>query len=77
MYIAALILTIIGWLFQGYETIIKKSRNISIVLPATYCVACVLYGINSFGADEVLYGVIDIVLAVFTALILFYLVNKK
>jgi hypothetical protein len=77
MYIAALILTVIGWLFQGYETIIKKSRNVSIFLPATYCVACILWGINSFNIGDALYGVLDIGVAILTALITLYLVNKK
>jgi len=63
MYIAALILTLVGWLFQGYETVIRKTHRINIFLPVTYFAACILFGINSIQTDEILLGVIDIVIA--------------
>ena len=77
MYLAGLILTVIGWLFQGYETVIRKTHRINIFLPITYCVACVLFGINSLQIDEVLFGVIDLVLAAIIAVVVFILVSKK
>ena len=77
MYLAGLILSLAGWLFQGYETLIRKTHRINIFLPVTYCIACVLFGINSFQVDEVLFGVIDIVLAAIIALVVFILISKR
>jgi hypothetical protein len=77
MYIAGLILTLIGWLFQGYETFIRKTHRINVFLPVTYCVACVLFGINSFQTDEILFGVIDIVIALIAGAISFFIIAKK
>ena len=77
MYIAGLILTLVGWLFQGYETVIRKTHRINIVLPVTYFAACILFGINSFQADEILFGVIDIVIAAIIALVIFIYISKR
>jgi len=43
----------------------------------TYCVACVLFGINSFQTDEILFGVIDIVIALIAGAISFFIIAKK
>jgi hypothetical protein len=77
MYLAGLILSLAGWLFQGYETLIRKTHRINIFLPVTYCIACVLFGINSFQTDEILFGVIDIVVAVIIAVIAVFLFLKR
>ncbi|MDD4923745.1 MAG: hypothetical protein PHF74_02775 [Dehalococcoidales bacterium] len=77
MYIAGLILSLAGWLFQGYETLIRKTHRINIFLPVTYCAACVLFGINSFQMDEILFGVLDILIAVIVAVIAVFLFLKR
>jgi hypothetical protein len=77
MYLAGLILTVIGWLFQGYETVIRKTHRINIFLPITYFIACILFGVNSIQIDEILFGVIDIVIAAIIAVIVFILITKK
>ncbi len=77
MYLAGLILSLAGWFFQGYETLIKKTHRINIFLPVTYCIACVLFGINSFQADEILFGVLDILIAVIVAAIAVFLFLKR
>ena len=77
MYIAGLILTLAGWLLQGYETLIRKTHRINIFLPVTYCVACVLFGINSFQMDDILFGVLDLLIAVIVAAIAVFLLLKK
>lgn len=73
LYFAALILTIIAWAFQLYETLIKKTRNINIVLPLAYGIACVLFGIYSFiGGDtlSVILEIVTIILAIVVFIVL-------
>jgi hypothetical protein len=77
MYLAGLVMTLVGWLFQGYETFIRKTHRINIFLPVSYCIACVLFGINSFQADEILFGVLDIIIAIITAVISYYIIARK
>jgi hypothetical protein len=77
MYLAGLLVTLVGWLFQGYETVIRKTHRINIFLPVAYCIACVLFGINSIQIDEILFGVIDICIAAIIAVIVFILVSKR
>jgi hypothetical protein len=77
MYIAGLILSLAGWLFQGYETLIRKTHRINIFLPVTYCVACVLFAVNSFQMDDILFGVLDILVAVIVAAIAVFLFLKR
>jgi len=79
MYLIALVVTIIGWLFQFYQTVIKKEKNLNPVLPAAYAVACVLFGINSFTGGETAFGTMDIVCAAITAVvfIVFIVMNKQ
>jgi hypothetical protein len=77
MYIAGLILTLVGWLFQGYETFIRKTHRINIFLPGTYFVACVLFGVNSLQTGEILFGVLDILIAIIVAIIVVFLFLKK
>lgn len=64
MYLAALVLTLIGWGFQLYETLVKKTRHINAVLPITYLAACLLFGINSFMGGDIASFVLDLVIAV-------------
>ena len=77
MYLAGLVMTLVGWLFQGYETFIRKTHRINIFLPVSYCIACVLFGINSFQADEILFGVLDIIIGIITAVISYYIIARK
>jgi hypothetical protein len=77
MYLAGLVMTLVGWLFQGYETFIRKTHRINIFLPVSYCIACVLFGINSFRIDEILFGVLDIIIAIITAVISYYIIARK
>ncbi len=77
MYLAALIFTIIGWGFQLYETLIKKTRNINIFLPLAYFVACVLFGISSLTAGDILYTIIDAVCAILAAIVFIALATRK
>jgi hypothetical protein len=77
MYLAALILTVAGWAFQAYETLIKKTRSISVILPFTYCVACILFGITSLAAGDILYAVLDLIVAILAALVFVVLVIRK
>ncbi len=77
MYIAGLILSLAGWLFQGYETFIRKTHRINIFLPVTYCIACALFGINSFQVDDILFGVLDILIAVIVGAIAVFLFLKR
>jgi uncharacterized protein with PQ loop repeat len=77
MYLTALIITIIGWLFQLYKTVVNKEKAISPVLPLAYAVACLLFGINSFIDAEMLYGILDIICAVVAVVIFIVLLTKK
>lgn len=77
MYLAGLVLTLIGWAFQAYETVAKKTRNISVILPAAYCAACILFGISSYMGGEMLYAGIDAVCAILAAIVFFILVTHK
>jgi len=77
MYTAGLIFTIIGWAFQLYETLIKKTRNINLILPAAYCVACILFGISSYTAGDMFYVIIDAVLAILAAIVFMLLLKRK
>jgi hypothetical protein len=77
MYIAALIFTIIGWAFQLYETLVKKTRNINIFLPLAYVIGTVLFGISDLLGGEVLSAVLDWVTAILALVIFVVLVNRK
>ena len=77
MYLAALVITLIGWAFQAYETLVKKTRNINIILPITYVAACLLFGINSFMQGDVLSFVLDLVIALIALIIFIVLLKKK
>lgn len=77
MYLAGLIFACIGWVFQAYETLVKKTRNISIFLPAAYFLSCILFAISSMPSGDMLYVVLDAVLAVITAAVFIKLVAKK
>ena len=77
MYLAALIFTIIGWVFQTYEILVKKTRNINTFLPLAYFIACVLFGISSLTASEMFYAILDFVTAILAAIIFIVLVTRK
>ncbi len=77
MYLAGLIFAILGWAFQLYETLIKKTRNINIILPAAYCVACVLFALSSYAAGDMFYVVIDAVCAILAAIVFIVLLKRK
>ncbi len=77
MYLAGLIFTVMGWAFQLYETLIKKTRSINVFLPATYVVACILFGINSFMAGDMFYAVMDAVCALLALIVFIVLVMRK
>ena len=77
MYLAALILTIIGWAFQLYETLVKRTRNINVVLPIAYFVACLLFGISSLMTGDWPFALLDLVVAVLAAIIFMVLLQKK
>ncbi|MBN1375070.1 MAG: hypothetical protein JXA01_02820 [Dehalococcoidia bacterium] len=77
MYLAALIITLIGWAFQLYETLIKRTRNINIFLPLTYFVACLLFGINSFITGDMVSGILDAVCTILAAIVFIVLATRK
>jgi len=77
MYIAALIFTIIGWAFQLYETLVKKTRNINIFLPLAYVIGTVLFGISDLIAGDILSAVLDWVTAILALVIFIVLVTRK
>lgn len=77
MYLAALIFTLIGWAFQLYETLIKKTRNINIFLPAAYFIACLLFAISSFMAGDILWGILDIICTIFAVIVFVVLLTRK
>lgn len=77
LYTIALIITVIGWAFQFYQTVIKKDRSINPVLPSAYTIACILFGINSFIAGDMAHGILDIVCAVLAAVVFIVLLTRK
>jgi len=77
MYLAALVFTVIGWGFQLYETLIKKTRNINIILPFAFSVASILFGINSFQAGDTFYGIMDVVCVILAAIVFIALLKRK
>jgi len=77
MYLAALIFTIIGWAFQLYETLFKKTRNINIFLPLAYFIACILFGISSLTIGDIFYAIIDAVCAILAVIVFIVLVTRK
>jgi hypothetical protein len=77
MYVAALILTILGWAVQAYETLIKKTRNINIVLPLAYFAACILFGVNNYLAGDIVSTILDAVSAILAAVVFIVLFTKK
>jgi hypothetical protein len=77
MYLAGLVFTIIGWAFQLYETLIKKTRNINIFLPLAYVIACILFGIYSLTGGDMLSAILDFALAVLVAIVFIVLVRRK
>jgi len=77
MYLIALIVTIIGWLFQLYQTAVKKDKTLSPVLPLAYAVACILFGVNSFTSGEMTFGILDIVCAAIAAIVFIIFIARK
>jgi len=77
MYLAGLILTVIGWAFQLYETLIKKTRNINIILPLAYTIACILFGVNSLTANDLTFAILDFVCAILAAVVFIALITRK
>lgn len=77
MYLAALIFTIIGWVFQLYETLVKKTRKISIFLPLAYLIATILFGLNSIFGGDILAAVLDWVTAVLALIVFIVLMTRK
>ena len=76
MYIVALILTIIGWAFQAYETLVRKTRNINIFLPLLYVAGCILFGINSLLARDIVSSVLELITIVLVAIVFIVLLKK-
>lgn len=77
MYLAALIFTIAGWAFQLYETLVKKTRNISILLPLAYAIATVLFGINSLAGGDILAATLDWVTSILALIVFIVLITRK
>jgi hypothetical protein len=77
MYIAALVFTIIGWAFQLYETLVKKTRNINIFLPLAYVIGTVLFGISDLFNGDILGAVLDWVTSVLALIIFIVLITRK
>ena len=77
MYLAGLIFTLIGWVFQLYETVVKKSRSINIVLPLSYFIGCILFGVNSLQLGDMLFAIIDFVCALLVGIIFIVLIRNK
>ena len=77
MYLAALIFTVIGWVFQIYETLVKKTRNINIFLPLAYVIGTVLFGISNLSNGDTLGAILDWLTAVLALIVFIVLVTKK
>jgi len=77
MYMVALVFTIAGWAFQVYQTVIRKDRSISPVLPLAYTIACILFGINSFTAGDMAYGIFDAICALLAAIVFIMLLIRR
>ena len=77
MYMIALVFTIAGWAFQFYQTIIRKDRSISPILPLAYTIACILFGITSFAAGDMVYGILDAICALLAAIVFIMLLIRK
>ena len=77
MYLAALVITIIGWAFQLYETLVKKTRNINIALPAAYVVATVLFGGNSWLGGDVSAAALDWVTTILALIVFIFLLTRR
>jgi len=76
MYLAGLIFTVVGWVFQLYETLIKKTRNINIFLPLAYLIACILFGINSYTSGDTVYTILDSVCALLALIVFLVLITR-
>jgi hypothetical protein len=77
MYLSALIITILGWAFQLYESLVKKTRNISLFLPLAYVIATILFGANSFISKDILAASLDWVTSVLALVAFIVLLTRK
>ena len=77
MYMTALIFTIAGWAFQVYWTVTKKDHSITPVLPALYAIGCILFGINSFILNDMIYAVLDMICAILAVIVFVALITRK
>jgi Ca2+/Na+ antiporter len=77
LYTIALIITVIGWAFQFYQTVVKKDRSINPVLPIAYAIACILFGYNSFIAGGMTNAILDAVCALFALVVFGILITRK
>ena len=75
--LAGFVFTLIGWAFQFYETVNKKTRNINIFLPLSFGISCILFAINEFMVGGILYAVLDVVCIIAAAIIIAVLVAQK
>jgi hypothetical protein len=77
MYLSALVFTILGWALQLYETLIKKTRNISIFLPMAYVIATALFGASSLLSGDVLAASLDWLTSILALVVFIVLVTRK
>ena len=77
LYTIALIITVIGWAFQFYQTVVKKDKSISPVLLIVYAIACMLFAYSSFIAGGMTDAILDAVLALLALGVFVILITRK
>jgi len=77
LFVAGLILIILGWIAQIYKTWIKRERDLSPVLLVLYGVGCILLSTGSFLANDVNAGVLNALLVALAVVLLIVIQIRK
>ena len=77
IFTVAGVLALVAWAAQIFKTLIKKDFTLSPILVVLYGVACVLFSIGNFLANEIMPGILNIICIVLFVFILVGLLTKK
>jgi len=70
LFIAGLLIIIIGWLIQFYKTVIKKDKNINSLFLFLYLIGVILLIIGNYLIKDVINCFLNLISAILPLLIL-------
>ncbi|AXV38436.1 MAG: hypothetical protein CIT01_09585 [Methanobacterium sp. BRmetb2] len=76
LFIAGLLIIIIGWLIQFYKTVIKKDKNINSLFLFLYLIGVILLIIGNYLIKDVINCFLNLISAILPLLILINVIKK-